>query len=122
MDPEELYSSSDYALLVRRTFCLDIKDRELVKATTLEMQKIVRMMVIALRSNGIECMGFADGGCQYCGVCAMPEPCRFPDMFVPSISALGLEMKTYMESIGEEFSFSDDCLTLYGLIFVKKTV
>ena len=122
IDPEELYDDSDYALLVRRTFCLDVKDREVVDATAQEMQKIVRMMVVALRSNGVECMGFADGGCRYCGVCAMPDPCRFPDMFVPSVSALGLDMKTYMEGIGETFSFSDDCLTMYGLIFVKKTV
>lgn len=119
--PEELYASSDYALLVRRTFCLDVKDREVVDATALEMQRVVRMMVTALRSNGVDCMGFADGGCQYCGVCAMPDPCRFPDMFVPSISALGISMKDYMGAIGEPFSFSDDCITMYGLIFIRRS-
>ena len=122
IDPEGLYGQSEYVLIVRRTFCLDVKDRELLEATGTEMQKIVRMMVVALRSNGIECMGFSDGGCHYCGVCAMPDPCRFPDMFVPSISALGLDLGSYLSSIGEKFSFSDECVTMYGLIFVKKDV
>ena len=121
INPEELYSQTDYVLMARRTFCLDVRNREILEATSLEMQKIVRMMVVALRSNGIDCLGFADGGCRYCGVCAKPDPCRFPDMFVPSLSALGLNLKKYLGGFGEKFAFSEGCVTMYGLIFVRKS-
>lgn len=120
IDPQGLYEDSEYVLLVRRTFCLDVKDKEIVDATGEAMQRAIRLMVVKLRQNGMDCIGFADGGCKYCGVCACPEPCRFPDMEVPSISALGLDLGKYMGSVGEHFSFSDDCITLYGLIFIKK--
>ncbi len=118
-DPSGIFSEYSYALLVRRTFCLDVKDKSVVDATTVEMQRIVRMMVMELRSNNMDCRGFSDGGCKYCGTCAYPEPCRFPDMLIPSISALGIDMETYLKSIGLPFSFSDTCMTLYGLILVK---
>jgi len=117
---EEFYSECDYVLLVRRTFCLDVKDEEVVKATTAEMQRITRMMMLELRDNGIRCKAFADGGCRYCGVCSYPEPCKFPEMFMPSVSSLGLNIGNYLESLGEPFAFSDDCVTLYGMIFVAK--
>lgn len=121
VDPEKLYAQTDYVVMIRRMFCLDVKDSEILDDITLEMQRIVRMAVMTLRSNGIDCLGFADGGCRYCGVCAMPDPCRFPDMFVPSLSALGLDLKKYFGGFGERFSFSDGCVTMYGLIFVKKS-
>lgn len=121
IDPQALYKSSSCALLVNRTFCLDIKDEELLDATNLEMQKIIRMMVVELRSNNIDCLGFADGGCRYCGVCAYPEPCRFPEMLIPSVSSLGIDMKSYLNEQGIPFAFSDTCVTLYGLIFLRKS-
>lgn len=120
IDPEELYNSSSDVLLVSRTFCLDVKDKDVLEATGLEMQKIVRMMVVDLRSNNMDCLGFADGACRYCGVCAYPEPCRFPEMVIPSISSLGLDMKSYLNGQGIPFAFSDTCVTLYGLIFLRK--
>ncbi|MBQ8179561.1 MAG: hypothetical protein IJ026_03840 [Candidatus Methanomethylophilaceae archaeon] len=120
MDIADLYGRTDYVLVVHRTFCLDVQDQEVVEATCHEMQKIVRIMSRELRSNGLDCMGFADGGCKYCGVCAYPEPCRFPDMMTPSVSSLGLDLKDYLGSMGEPFYFSDTCMTLYGLIFILK--
>ena len=121
IDPQALYESSSCALLVNRTFCLDIKDEEILDATNMEMQKIVRMMVVELRSNNIDCLGFADGGCRYCGVCAYPEACRFPEMLIPSVSSLGIDMKSYLNGEGIPFTFSDTCVTLYGLIFLRKS-
>ena len=99
IDPQALYESSSCALLVNRTFCLDIKDEELLDATNLEMQKIIRMMVVELRS----------------------KPCRFPEMLSPSVSSLGIDMKSYLNEQGIPFAFSDTCVTLYGLIFLRKS-
>lgn len=118
-DVPAMISEHSFALMVRRTFCLDVKDREVVEAASSEMQRIVRLMVAELRSNGLECRGFTDGGCKYCGECSYPDPCRFPEVKTASVSALGIDLKSYLESIGESFSFSDDCMTLYGIILVK---
>lgn len=121
VDPEELYRNSKYVLLVRRTFCLDVNDSEVVEATSLEMHRIIRLMVRDLISSNVDCVGFADGGCKYCGVCAYPDPCRFPEMLVRSISALGLDLGGYLNKHGIDFSFSDECITLHGLIFIRAT-
>lgn len=119
MDAKELYDKADYALLVQRTFCLDVKDKEVIDATSIEMQRIIRLMVTNLRQYNLECIGFADGACHYCGVCSYPEPCRYPDMLVPSISSLGLDMGKYLSNMGLPFSFHNECVTLYGLILVS---
>lgn len=119
MNVRELYDKTDYALLVQRTFCLDVKDKEIIDATSVEMQRIVRLMVTNLRMYGLDCIGFADGACRYCGVCAYPDACRYPDMLVPSISSLGLDVGKYLTRIGQTLMFGDDCITLYGLILVN---
>ncbi len=119
MDVKRLYDDTDYVILVQRTFCLDVKDKEVVDSTSVEMQRIVRLMVTNLRQYGLDCIGFADGACHYCGVCSYPEECRYPDMLVPSISSLGLNMGKYLGDMGMNLSFCDDCITLYGLIFVN---
>lgn len=109
----------DRTLVLKRTFMTDPKDSGRVKGYGKDMQDAVRLAVIRLRSSGIECTGFADGGCSYCGVCAYPEPCRFPDMLIPSVSALGVDLGGYLATLGEGFSFRDDRLTLYGLILYR---
>lgn len=118
-DVETLYSQYSYVLILRRMFCLDVKDQEVVDAASIEMQRKVRMFITELRSNGIDCRGFADGGCKYCGVCSYPDECRYPEAMMGSVSALGLDLKSYLAGIGECFSFTGTCLTLYALVFVK---
>ncbi len=106
-------------LVMKRTFFLCPTDKEAVASATGEMQEDVRAAVQAIRSTGADCMGFADGRCRYCGTCAHPEPCRFPEALVPSISALGLSMGDYLPTVGESLGFSDDKVTFYGLLFIR---
>ena len=40
-------------------------------------------------------------------------------MQVPSVSGYGFNMTEYMKSIGIEFTFSKDSVTLYGVILFK---
>ena len=40
-------------------------------------------------------------------------------MQVPSVSGYGIDMTTYMQEIGIEFSFSKDSVTLYGVLLFK---
>lgn len=85
------------------------------------VQDDVRMAVAAISGTGRDCMGFADGACGYCGVCAYPEPCRFPAMLVPSISALGLDLGAYLGALGEKLEFRSDRVTLYGLLLLGRS-
>lgn len=104
------------SVLVSREYAFE-RDRDPSNMMS-EMQETIRNMVLMLRRNGIECDGIADGGCRYCGVCAYPEPCRFPDMLIPSVSALGIDMGRFLADCGEEFSFEEGKATMYGIILL----
>lgn len=107
-----------HAVILRKRYSEDPHDREAMKRIGSEMQDSVRRAVILLRTSGIRAKGFSDGGCDYCGVCTYPDPCRYPEMLIPSISALGIDLGDYLSGIGETLVFRDDSVTLYGLILV----
>lgn len=119
-DVPAFYSEMDYVVIISRVFEIDYHDTELLHEVTEDMQRGIRRFVMKLRDNGEECQGFMDGPCLYCGKCAYPEPCRFPDMLMPSVSTLGIGLKEYFESFGESFSFQEGRITLYGFVFVRK--
>ena len=120
MDVPAFYSNKDYVLVVKRTFNVDVQNKVLMETVMDDMQRTLRRMITELRDNGISCTGFLDGPCKYCGECAYPEPCRFPDMKVASVSTLGINLKEYFAKFGEELGYTEDSVTLYGFIFVDK--
>jgi predicted metal-binding protein len=121
MDVAKFYEGMDYVVIMCRRFEVDYHDSELFHEVTEDMQRSVRRFVLKLRDNGVGCHGFMDGPCLYCGKCAYPEPCRFPDMLLPSVSTLGIGLKEYFESFGESFSFEEGVITLYGFVFIEKS-
>jgi predicted metal-binding protein len=121
MDVQRYYEDKDYVIIMYREFPIeDKKDEEAIKTISDDIHRRVRKMVLELRDNGVQCDGFVDGPCDYCGVCAYPEPCRFPEMKIPSVSTLGIGLRRYFDSIGISFAFEDGKVTLYGFIFVRK--
>ncbi|MBE6528890.1 MAG: hypothetical protein E7Z64_07035 [Thermoplasmata archaeon] len=118
-DVPAFLSEQDYVIVVSRTYEVDYKDRELMKSITEDIQRTFRRMIIELRNNNLDCIGFLDGPCLYCGECAYPDPCRFPEMKIESISTLGLNLRKWFESFGESFGFEEGKVTLYGFIFVR---
>lgn len=116
---DSLLGEYDTAVLLEKTFACAPTDAEGTRAAGEESHRTVREAACALRREGFACMGFSDGGCRYCGVCSYPEPCRFPDMLVPSISAIGLDLGRYLEGLGRRLEFRDDRVTLYGLLLVR---
>jgi len=118
-DVPAFLSEQDYVLMMSRTFEVDYKDQELMKSITFDMQRTFRKLVLELRDNNIDCIGFLDGPCLYCGECAYPDPCRFPDMKIESVSTLGLNLKGWFDSFGESFEFVPGKVTLYGFVFVR---
>ena len=120
-DVAEYYKGIDYVILAYREFEADFNDTELMKSISDDVHRTLRMMVLELRDNGIECDGFMDGPCDYCGECAYPEPCRFPDMMIPSVSTLGIDLKKYFAGLDIPYSFQNGRMILYGFIFVHKS-
>lgn len=106
------------AFIIKKRYELDFDDRETMESVAREAQDTVRNVMVAIRSKGIACQGFADGGCKYCGECAYPGPCRFPSALVPSISAIGVDMGDYAKANNEEFQFEKDAVTLYGILLM----
>ena len=82
------------------------------------MKTTVRGILSRLRDAGIGCRGFSDGGCDICPECTYPEPCRHPDLVLPSVSIVGIDMESYLASVGERFEFRDDAVTFYGVILI----
>ncbi len=107
------YSS---CLLMEKRYDVDLRDKEAVKKAADGFQNAVRRTVLSMRSAGYDCIGFADGSCNYCGECSYPEPCRFPEQLVPSVSAAGINMTRYFGSFGKEFGFGEGFYYHYGLI------
>lgn len=110
----------DSAILMSRTFPCDPKDRETVEGFNSLMKAAMRRAITALRGAGFRCRGLADGGCDLCAECAYPEPCRHPDLLLPSISVVGIDMSSYLATVGERFEFRDDAVTFYGVILLSE--
>lgn len=104
------------ALLIERTFPFGPGDADALAAASEGLHLALRLVVADLRARGVPAMGFADGRCGYCGVCSYPEPCRFPEQLVPSISATGTDLAKVLAGAGREFRFRGDSVTLYGMV------
>ena len=109
----------DSAILMSRTFPCDPKDRETVEGFNSLMKAAMRRAITALRGAGFSCRGLADGGCDLCAECAYPEPCRHPDLLLPSISVVGNDMSSYLATVGERFGLRDDAGQFYGVILLS---
>ena len=122
MDVATYYQDIDYVILMYRTFDVEFEDKDLMKSISDDVHRSVRKMMLELRDNGLDCDGYVDGPCDYCGECAYPQPCRFPEMMIPSVSTLGIDLKSYFHDIGVPYSFQKDRMTIYGFIFVHYAV
>ncbi len=118
-DVPAFLSEQDYVVIVSRTFEVDYKDKSIMEPINEDIHKTFRMIVREFRDNGLDCIGFLDGPCLYCGQCAYPDPCRFPEMKLESVSTLGLNLKKWFESFGEKFEFKENEVTLYGFVFIR---
>lgn len=119
---DALGSRYDSAILMEKRFDINVKDEKKLKDAMEDVRSAVRSTVRSMRAMGFECMGFADGNCGYCGVCSYPEPCRFPDQLVPSISSTGTDMGRYLGMIGKTLEFSDRSVTFYGIIMFRRMI
>ena len=100
---------------------VDFSDSTAVDRMMNGFRETCRDVMIGCRKAGFDVIAFADGPCSYCKECAFAKgkKCCHPEMQVPSVSGYGIDMTEYMKSIGIEFTFSKDSVTLYGVILFK---
>ena len=113
------YSGAD--VLSIRYENLDFSDGKSVERMMGGFQDICRDVMLKCREADIDVLALADGKCNYCERCAFldGDPCRHPDMRVAPISAHGIDMKRFLNSIGEDFVFEKNAATLYGIFLFK---
>ncbi len=113
------YSSAD--VLSVRYENLDFKNVKQIHEIMADFQNLCRDIMIECRKEGFDVLALADGKCNICKKCGVVDkiPCRHPDMVVAPISANGIDMKKYLNSIGEDFVFEKDAATLYGIFLFK---
>lgn len=118
LDTVRKYSHA--AVITKKYADVDFKDAEHLHELQKEHQDVCRKFSNALRKEGYDAMVLADGSCEYCGVCSYPEPCKFPDQIIASVSSYGILMDEYMTSEGIEFAFDGKGMTLYGVVLYNQ--
>ena len=100
---------------------IDFNNEEQLNEMMDSFRNECRNIMIECRKRGFDVFALADGPCKYCKRCAVLDgkTCYHPDMQVPSVSGYGLDMTAYMGSLGEEFTFSDNSVSLYGIFLYK---
>lgn len=113
--------SYDRAIVIPKTFDADYKVKEDVERCTDEMQRISRVVAHALQERGVDAFPLADGPCRYCEKCTCTEgrQCRDPSNRVGSVSAYGIMVTEYMESVGLDVAPVGERLTLYSYILYR---
>lgn len=109
-------------VLIREFRGYDVNDEDSMEEMMDTFRSECREIKCKLIDDGADVMAFADGPCRYCGDgCSVKkgEECPFPVKQVPSVSGYGIDMRRYIESLGESFTFSKDRITLYGIFLFK---
>ena len=118
---ERINSYKDCDVIMKTYRNVDFSDTVAVDKMMNGFRDTCREVMIGCRKAGFDVIAFADGPCSYCKECAFTrgEKCCHPDMQVPSVSGYGFNMTEFLKEIGENFGFSKDTVTLYGVILFK---
>ena len=112
----------DADIYIRTFRNVDFSDDAAVTAMMDGFRHECREIMTECRKRGYDVFALADGPCKYCERCTVYDgkECPYPEMQVPSVSGYGIDMGAYIPSIGEQFSFSKDSVTLYGVFLYKE--
>ena len=118
---KKISSCKDADVYIRRYENIDFKDEKALESMMDGFRQECREIMLKCRGKGYDVFALADGPCRYCERCSVldDEPCPFPEMQVPSVSGYGIDMTSYIGSIGEKFEFSKDSVTLYGIFLFR---
>ena len=103
-------------IVISKRVKVSIKDRCAVMKLAGEMQNTLRKFNLFAREHGYRTLALADGGCNNCEKCSYPEPCRNPDMMIPSFGGYGVMIVDYLESNSIDVPFEEDAVTFRCLV------
>ena len=71
-----------------------------------------------LRESGIRCLHLGAGGCGVCKKCTKEsgEPCRHPDLAMPSLEAYGINVSMLASAAGMKYINGADTVTYFGAV------
>lgn len=117
---EQLYSFDNAVIFMRKFVDVNVKDEASLKKMMKEHQDSCRTIKHMFANEGFDELTLSDGECKFCEKCTYPDkPCRYPNERIPSVSGYGIDMEKYITSNGIEFKFSDNEVTLYGLLLFR---
>ena len=112
--------SYDDAIVMTKTYAVDINDRKAAEAASMQFQTDCREAAADLREGGADLYLMADGKCGYCEECTYPDAeCAYPDMLIPSISGFGIIMDDYLKECDRDFSFRDGEVEFFGILLLR---
>lgn len=111
-DAADRASAYHRGILVQTTGALE-NDFDLDGMTAVETLHKERFQSFAsqLRSEAPGCLPLAAGACTLCVICAYPEPCRFPELAMPSMEAYGLYVSQVCEDSGLDYYYGPNTVT-----------
>ena len=70
------------------------------------------------RESGIRCLHLGAGGCGVCKKCTKEsgEPCRHPDLAMPSLEAYGINVSMLASAAGMKYINGADTVTYFGAV------
>lgn len=93
----------------------------------IEAKKSAAMLATKLRKTfGELCradsLHLGAGGCGICSVCAKRtgEPCRFPDLALPSLEGYGINVSALAKTADMKYINGQDTVTYFGAILFKE--
>lgn len=97
----------------------DIFNLEECLSTRGDHEAITNQVGDLLREQGVEPYILSSQACALCAHCTYPEgkPCRHPEKMHPCIESHGINLIPTLEAMGLEFTYSQDVITWYSLLF-----
>lgn len=86
-------------------------DTKAYKMTEERHTELLRSFSGLIREEYPDALCLGAGGCRYCGVCAYPEPCRFPDKAFSSMEGYGLFVTQVCRDNGLAYYYGEKTIT-----------
>lgn len=97
----------------------DSFDYEGMLAARKHHETVYQQTLAAVRSKypGLQKLALDAGCCDICPTCTYPdEPCRFPEIAIPSVEAYGINVNPMLMNCGLKYNNGKDTVSYVGLI------
>ena len=113
-----------YALVYQTVTALeDSYDYEGMLRARKDVSRLAQHLRRELADAGLtRALHLSVGGCGVCEVCAKKtnEPCRFPELAMPSLEAYGINVSELARSAGMKYTNGSDTVTYFGAILFNE--